>query len=492
MRTARPARFRPALATKTFVAAAILSLGLLAATPLPAQAPDWVTRFVPAPGETGFLIPENPVLAANAQGQIYFVATVGPDLNNQALVLMKLDIDGSLVWSRTWSAVGTFGSRRLTLDANENVYIASNVRVAGGTSDDIALLKYSPSGTLLWAQVWDSANHGDERVWDMVVDGAGNAYLGGYSGEVPSGQARRWTVLKYDANGLLKWEKEHATDKSVTGVDGLGLDASGAYLYAAGTVFTSQSARDDIHLVKYKTSDGSEVWTSIYNGPASGVDLAGKLLVHSSGDVWMAGSSQGLNTGYDLVTLRFASDGTLLNAPRFSGSAHSNDFPLGLASDQYGNVYVAGTARSTVGGKDLVVMKYNQYAVGQWDRIWDGPTHMDEEISGMVVGNNGTVYLTGSTLRADNRSDAVTIRYDAAGGLIWSAIYDGPPGGMDYGRSVVLGQYARPVVAVQSGQTSQGVALPADLVVIRYLNNLLREDFEQGDLSRWSWVFGTP
>jgi hypothetical protein len=326
----------------------------------------------------------------------------------------------------------------------------------------------------------------------MVVDGAGNAYLGGYSGEGPSGQERRWTVLKYDANGLLKWEKEHATDKSVTGVEGLGLDASGTYLYAAGTVFTSSSARDDIHLVKYKTSDGSEVWTSIYNGPASGVDLAGKLLVHPSGDVWMAGSSQGLNTGYDLVTLRFASDGTLLNAPRFNGSANANDFPLGLASDQSGNVYVAGTARSTVGGKDLVVMKYNQYAVGQWDRIWDGPTHMDEEISGMVVGNNGTVYLTGSTLRADNRSDAVTVRYDAAGGLIWSAIYDGPPGGMDYGRSVVLGQYARPVVAVQSGQTSQGVALPADLVVIRYLNNLLREDFEQGDLSRWSWVFGTP
>jgi hypothetical protein len=56
---------------------------------------------------------------------------------------------------------------------------------------------------------------------------------------------------------------------------------------------------------------------------------------------------------------------------------------------------------------------------------------------------------------------------------------------------VVLGKSARPVVAVQSAQTSQDV-LPADLVVIRYLNNLLREDFEQGDLSRWSWVFGTP
>ncbi|HQP92966.1 MAG TPA: hypothetical protein PK570_03290, partial [Thermoanaerobaculia bacterium] len=152
---------------------------------------------------------------------------------------------------------------------------------------------------------------------------------------------------------------------------------------------------------------------------------------------------------------------------------------------------VAGTITSTVGGRDLVVMKYNQYAVWQWDRIWDGPTHMDEEISGMVVGNTGTVYLTGSTLRADYRSDAVTVRYDAAGNLIWSAIYDGPSGGSDYGRSVVLGKSARPVVAVQSAQTSQDV-LPADLVVIRYLNNLLREDFEQGDLSRWSWVFGTP
>jgi hypothetical protein len=145
----------------------------------------------------------------------YFTGTVdidpGPGVYNLTMpagqtqpdaFLLKLDANGNFVWAKSFG--GTVDAERvargLQLDHLGNVYVfgyyGNNIRfTAGGTlwstsasgsgNSSPFLVKFNPSGNLLWGYGWSGITNSDGFIYDIQIDQTLNIYAAGlYQGTI--------------------------------------------------------------------------------------------------------------------------------------------------------------------------------------------------------------------------------------------------------------------------------------------------------------------
>ena len=76
-----------------------------------------------------------------------------------------------------------------------------------------------------------------------------------------------------------------------------------------GSSYGNSTTQYDFATLSYDPT-GTVRWTERYNGPASGYDTAYSIAVHSSGDVYVSGSSGGTWTSQDYTTIKYAPETT--------------------------------------------------------------------------------------------------------------------------------------------------------------------------------------
>ena len=62
----------------------------------------------------------------------------------------------------------------------------------------------------------------------------------------------------------------------------------------------------DYATVAYEASTGVKLWAKRYNGPANGLDRTSAITVGPTGTVFVTGSSAGLTTGTDYITIAYS------------------------------------------------------------------------------------------------------------------------------------------------------------------------------------------
>jgi hypothetical protein len=72
------------------------------------------------------------------------------------------------------------------------------------------------------------------------------------------------------------------------------------------------------------------------------------MKVDNSGNIYVAGKSEGDTSGFDYITLKYNLNGTQIWAQRFHGTANKDDIAIDLDLDQNGNII--GTLSS---GEDI-------------------------------------------------------------------------------------------------------------------------------------------
>jgi hypothetical protein len=77
----------------------------------------------------------------------------------------------------------------------------------------------------------------------------------------------------------------------------------------------------------------------------------------------VTGSSTITNTGSDIATLKYDSNGNQLWVQRYNGPGNGNDAGNAIAVDNAGNVYVAGYETETNGSTGMVLIKYSAVAL---------------------------------------------------------------------------------------------------------------------------------
>jgi hypothetical protein len=128
------------------------------------------------------------------------------------------------------------------------------------------------------------------------------------------------------------------------------------------------------------------------------------------------------------VTIRYDADGNQLWVARFDGdSPDLLDLPFAVAAD-VGGTYVAASSFITHEDSQYVTLKYDAAGSLLWQVALNAAPGMQDEPRAMVLDRAGNVYMTGRSEDPLNREQFVTVKYDAHGKEVWSqAIIGGSP-----------------------------------------------------------------
>ncbi|MDF7813814.1 SBBP repeat-containing protein [Hymenobacter sp. YC55] len=269
---------------------------------------------------------------------------------------------------------------------------------------------------------------------DVVLDAAGNAYVTGYS---LGNSGYDYVTVKYTATGQLAWEARYTGTSTGDDVP------TTVAVDATGNVYVTGSSRGldgsyDYATLKYSVS-GQQLWATRYDGPVSSDALAATLALGAQGQVVVTGTAyQNAQNGYDYSTLVYdGSNGQIRWEARYGGMvAGGDELPAAAAVDEIGNVYVTGSSYAN-GQSDYATLKYTSSGQLQWERRYNGPANGYELARDLAVDAAGNVAVTGTSETARSY-DYATLRYSPLGEVQWTSRYNGPGDGYDEATALTL------------------------------------------------------
>ena len=186
-------------------------------------------------------------------------------------------------------------------------------------------------------------------------------------------------------------------------------------------------------------------WVNIEGGLAGvavGVDYAG--------NIYTTGASTNMaGTGFrrDMLIFKYRPDGTLLWSRQYNNDddpTNQDDDPAWLAVDSQGNVVVTGNTHTNGTGDEAVTLKYDPDGNLLWERLHGGPGVTGDYAFFVVTDSEDNVYVTGRTFGAN--WDFLTFKYDADGNLLWSRQRDFGANGPDEPSGIAVDASQRVVV----------------------------------------------
>jgi uncharacterized delta-60 repeat protein len=106
---------------------------------------------------------------------------------------------------------------------------------------------------------------------------------------------------------------------------------------------------------------------------------------------------------------------------RFNGSGNTYDGSNISKIDKYGNIYVSGFSDGTGGNMDFALLKYNSAGVLQWSQVYDSPSQGTDDCYWMTLDGDGNVYQSGIS-----ETGVITMKYNSSGDRLWIIKNGGP------------------------------------------------------------------
>ncbi len=364
--------------------------------------------------------------------------------------------NGALIWEqRTSTPVdSSIVAHAVTVDAGGNVAVSGTYNRDGAEfGNDFYTARYAaPNGALLWEKFYNGPANSEDKAQAVAMDSGGNVIVTGisYSGIYPYNGVSAYTAKYAAASGALLWESRSAGGQAVVvdssgnvivsgsglaklrpdGTTAWGHDGGGRVIAvdAAGNVIVGTSD-GYLRTAKYAAATGALLWEkrrTTENGYLSAV------AVDAGGNVIVAGTTNGSDSGHDFYTAKYAgADGALLWEQRFSGLGESPDVASALVVDASGNVVVTGFSR--YGYTDQFTYYHSDYNTVKfaaangallWQRRYDSWDSGDDFANAVAVDTAGNVVVTGSSAMGAGEwfgpANTYTAKYAAAdGALLW-------------------------------------------------------------------------
>lgn len=432
----------------------------------------------------------------DASGNLYCALTTSSSFGEAAaggtdIAVFKLTNAGALVWASQLGVtskdpvgnnVGTDRCNGISVDANGSVYCGGNT--SGSMADtqggifDIVMSKFDVAGTFLWikqlgtsytnVQPTPVASEYEECI-DFVVDSQGSSICLTHASNTNFAEAKGGNgdlvIVKYSANGDLKWKKQlGALTKSPTG-NNIGseyfttitVDESDNIIAAgssSGDMDEANGGSDDAVVVKFDP-EGSLLWvtqlgqaTKAPLGSNSGNDQCNSVSVDRLSNIYCVGTTTGnmgelSGGGRDVFVLKLSPTGSLqwvtqLGATTKPAGADTTgaDQCWSLTVDPDGNVYAGGGtllrfAEAQGAGNDIYYFKLSPSGQFLWGKQLgaitvpvNGSTAGNDRITGFSVDSQKNVYFvansTGSLAETNAGGDDVIIgKFDPNGNLFW-------------------------------------------------------------------------
>jgi hypothetical protein len=400
------------------------------------------------------------------------------------ILVIKLNKTGVYQWHSFFGSVNNDYASSITVDQGGNVYVTGHSRDTGWGAPkntfsgmrDIVVLKLDTDGAYQW-HTFHGSFEWDEG-YGIVVDGAGNTYVAGYSNVTwgaplhahspdPGVSRQDIVVLKLDSTGLLQWNTFWGSSTPLgwsdvaEGVDialGIARDDAGN-LYVTGRSYNSwqggnSNTIDPLHPHSY--AGGGSTYLGNIDIMVLKLDNAGAYQWHT----FYGGPDE---------------DRPIPSPPDFINYFHRGDYANIPILDDNGNIYVSGYSYYSwqgpggtnplhphSGDYDIMVLKLNSAGVYQWHTFY-GSAQGDYG-DGPVLDGEGNFYQaasSGASWQGDNNSnplhphsgsiDITFLKLNSAGAYQWHTFYGSSA--VDYGYGLVL-DGARSLIAVGASNAS--------------------------------------
>ena len=263
-----------------------------------------------------------------------------------------------------------------------------------------------------------------------------------------------------------KWVKRQNGDaNSSNQANGLVVDPKGNIIVTG--VSNGIGTGADYTTIKY-ANDGSKKWLKRYNGPGNSGDEAVAIVADNKCNVYVTGSSTGSGTGGDFATIKYDDDGNAKWVKRYNGPGNGIDKAFAITLDEDGNVYVTGSSAGSGTGGDITTIKYDNDGDTKWVKRYNGPANGTDEATAIAVDDEGNVYVTGFSADIGTGSDYTTIKYDDDGDLEWVQRYNGAFNHEDVAKALALDNngnvYVTGFITTEEGEDGN----PTAIVTIKY------------------------
>jgi hypothetical protein len=368
-------------------------------------------------------------------GMIYVAGALGSGTIVDAFVT-SYTMTGNQNWVSTYAGTGgamdyfyavkTYGS-----GTGISVYAAGYTNT-NSNGNDILLAKYDWTGSQQWLLTWNNAGVSHEGANCLELDASGNIYVGGST----STNGGDLLYQKYSSSGNLLWSTTFNSSGTQEDSPQYMRYHPSDYLYMASIRKVSGTDHNAV-VQKVDATTGSIVWTAVWDGGlANDIDEIYSLDFGPDGNIYVVGTTQTPNSGYDALLLKYDPSGTLLCASTWNNPTYNLDDILGSIDvhsiDNAPVVFVTGYTQIDPGTNDAdyLTMKFN-CGGATWVATYDGagigcPFANDDWAHQILVSTTtGHVYVTGRSYETNASLNATTIKYDPVNGnQLWIHSYD--------------------------------------------------------------------
>ena len=305
----------------------------------------------------------------------------------------------------------------MVIDTLGNVYLTGGILTPAEQTNNYATMKYNSSGILRWAKIYNGpgSNSVDEAI-AVAVDIQGNVYVTGNSEEYGF-LTDAYCTIKYDSSGNQLWVARYKNLPN--GID----DPTAIAVDNQGNVYVTGSSQSilgmDYLTIKYNT-DGDSLWMRRYRGPGTGNpdNYSNSLCLDNQGNVYITGESPGINSGRQVCTIKYNTNGVQQWVVRNDTVRSSGGYKV-TVDKLTGDVYVCGYFGGGSFPQYLMVSKISSSGINQWTKCYTGG--ISETGYDIKVDNLHNIYVVGKAIftQPSIEEDYVTIKYNSNGDTAW-------------------------------------------------------------------------
>ncbi len=318
-------------------------------------------------------------------------------LNGNRVNLVRTDVDGEVLWAKTFGQSGVRGYDIIE-EANGDLVVVGEIRLQGQTNRNAYLLKVSQTGELISETVYEMP--GNQVGRDIVAAADGGYVVVGNTDNTNSGEDDA-LAIRIDASLDTVWTRAFGGDFDerafgVTSVE------SGFVLVGASDSENPDNFDNDILIISF-TGEGTLNWQQ--KVVTDEAEQAEGVVTAPDGNIVLAGF-QGNQS--DVFVAKYDLEGNTIWTNILDNNGLS-DQALGIKNAADGSFLLAGVTEITASNADIFVSRLNADGSFEWLRTLGSVESIDQGIAIDETIDGGYIVASTSTTSLIELSDDILL-----------------------------------------------------------------------------------
>lgn len=220
-------------------------------------------------------------------------------------------------------------------------------------------------------------------------------------------------------------------------------------------------------------------WIYQFDGQYHSHDFANSIAYGSDGYLYSAGSSKYTDWSDNFTVVSLDQNGAERWIYLYLTPGNTSDVAKSITCGSDGNVYAAGQSNCCGIFLDLLVISLDANGTERWKYRSDSTTYVWDDVSSIVYGPDGNLYIVGSCDVLGGVGDFAVLSLDANGNERWLYRRNGSASSIDWAESVVFGPDNRIYACGRSGE----MASSDDFIVVC---------LDQNGIEQWVYTYNGP